>query len=54
MKELPKFKSEDEERKFWATADSTKYVDWSQEERKKLVKLKLSARRGRAPQAKAR
>ncbi|MGA2595045.1 MAG: CopG family antitoxin [Bryobacteraceae bacterium] len=29
MKErLPDFKNEDEERRFWATADSTKYVNW--------------------------
>jgi hypothetical protein len=27
-KKLPEFKTEDDERKFWATADSTKYVDW--------------------------
>jgi len=27
-KKLPKFKDEDNERKFWATADSTEYVDW--------------------------
>jgi hypothetical protein len=27
MKEMPKFNSEDDERKFWDTADSTKYVD---------------------------
>jgi len=26
---LPKFKTEDEERAFWATHDSTDYVDWS-------------------------
>ncbi|MGB6944996.1 MAG: BrnA antitoxin family protein [Bryobacteraceae bacterium] len=44
MKELPKFKSEDEERKFWSTADSTKYIDWSQAKRKNLVKLKPSLR----------
>jgi predicted DNA binding CopG/RHH family protein len=29
LKEMPKFKNEDEERDFWATADSTGYVDWS-------------------------
>ena len=29
LKKVPTFKSEDEERKFWATADSTEYVDWS-------------------------
>jgi predicted DNA binding CopG/RHH family protein len=44
MKEIPKFKNEDDERKFWATADSTKYVDWSNGKRKKLVKLKPSLR----------
>jgi predicted DNA binding CopG/RHH family protein len=44
MKELPKFKSEDEERKFWETADSTKYVDWPQGKRRKLIHLKPSLR----------
>lgn len=29
LKPIPRFKSEDEERKFWATHDSTDYVDWS-------------------------
>jgi CopG antitoxin of type II toxin-antitoxin system len=32
-KKIPKFKSEDEERKFWATADSTEYVNWSSAKR---------------------
>jgi predicted DNA binding CopG/RHH family protein len=44
MKELPKFKSEEEERKFWEIADSTKYIDWSQGKHKKLVELKPSLR----------
>lgn len=44
MKELPKFKSEGEERRFWETADSTKYVDWSHGKRKKLIELKPSLR----------
>jgi predicted DNA binding CopG/RHH family protein len=44
MKEIPRFKNEDDERKFWATADSTKYVDWSHGKRKKLVGLKPSLR----------
>ena len=43
-KKLPEFKSEDEERKFWATADSTEYVDWQSAQRKKLVHLKPSLR----------
>jgi hypothetical protein len=29
LKKLPKFKSEEEEREFWATHDSTEYLDWS-------------------------
>jgi predicted DNA binding CopG/RHH family protein len=44
MKEIPRFKSEDEERKFWATADSTQYIDWSQAKTKNLVKLRPSLR----------
>lgn len=28
-KKIPKFKDEDAEREFWATADSCEYVDWS-------------------------
>jgi hypothetical protein len=27
-KEIPEFKNEDEERNFWAAADSMQYVDW--------------------------
>lgn len=29
FKPIPDFKSEDDERDFWATHDSTDYVDWS-------------------------
>lgn len=29
LKKIPTFKTEDEERDFWAEADSTEYVDWS-------------------------
>jgi len=29
LKPISKFKSEDEERDFWAKADSSKYFDWS-------------------------
>ena len=29
LKKIPTFRSEDEEREFWETADSTEYVDWS-------------------------
>lgn len=32
LKPIPKFKTEDEEREFWATADSSEYFDWSKAE----------------------
>jgi predicted DNA binding CopG/RHH family protein len=41
-KKIPEFKSEDQERKFWATADSTEYVDWPSGKRMRLVRLKPS------------
>lgn len=40
LKSIPKFQNEDEEREFWATHDSTEYMDWSQAERVLLPKLK--------------
>jgi len=43
-KKIPEFKTEDEERKFWATADSTEYVDWKSGKPKKLVNLRPSLR----------
>jgi hypothetical protein len=43
-KKLPEFKNEDDERKLWATADSTEYVDWQAGKRKNLVHLKPSLR----------
>ena len=43
-KTLPEFKSEDQERKFWATADSTQYVNWPSGKREKFVNLKPSLR----------
>ena len=42
MKKLAEFKNEDEKRRFWATADSTEYVDWQSGTRKQLVHLKPS------------
>lgn len=41
-KKIPEFKSEEAERKLWATADSTEYVDWALGKRKKFVQLKPS------------
>jgi len=43
-KRIPKFKSEDEEREFWATHDSTEYVDWKKAKRVVLPDLKPSVK----------
>ncbi len=42
--QIPKFESEDQERDFWATHDSTQYVDWSQARRVTFGNLKPSTR----------
>ena len=42
FKRVPKFKNEDEERNFWATADSSEYFDWSKAERVIFPNLKPS------------
>ena len=44
MKRIPKFKSEDEERKFWSTHDSTDYIDWSKANRVTFPNLKPSTK----------
>ncbi len=41
-KRVPISRSEDKEREFWATADSTEYVDWSRARRVILPNLKPS------------
>jgi len=43
-KRIPLFKTEDEEREFWAKHDSTEYVDWSKAKRVVLSKLKPSTK----------
>ncbi len=42
LKLIPRFKTEDEEREFWATHDSTDYVDWSKAEQVIFPNLKPS------------
>jgi predicted DNA binding CopG/RHH family protein len=42
MKRIPKFKSEAEERDFWANADSSDYIDWSKAKRTMLPNIKPS------------
>jgi predicted DNA binding CopG/RHH family protein len=39
-KAIPKFSSENAERKFWRTHDSSEYVDWSKAQRARLPNLK--------------
>lgn len=42
IKKIPKFKNEDEERTFWATHDSTEYINWKKAKKVMLSNLKPS------------
>lgn len=42
FKPMPKFKNEDEEREFWATHDSTEYINWAEAEEVIFPNLKPS------------
>ena len=44
LKTIPRFKTEKEEREFWWTHDSTKYVDWSQAVQASYPNIKLSTK----------
>ncbi|CUS03713.2 conserved protein of unknown function [Candidatus Promineifilum breve] len=44
LKPIPEFLNEDEEREFWATHDSTEYVDWNRAERVIFPNLKPTTR----------
>ena len=44
LKKIPKFKSEAEEAEFWATHDSTEYVDYSKAKRVVFPTLKPSTK----------
>ena len=43
-KKIPKFESEEEERKFWETHDSSDYVDWKQATAVRFPNLKPSTK----------
>lgn len=43
-KQVPAFKNEDQEREFWATHDSTEFVDWSKAKRAVFPNLKPSTK----------
>ena len=42
LKPIPKFKNEDEEREFWAKADSSEYFDFSKPIKASFPNLKFS------------
>ncbi len=44
QKPVPEFRSEDEEREFWAKHDSTEMIDWQSAQRRKFPNLKPTLR----------
>lgn len=42
LKQIPHFKTEDEEIEFWAAHDSTEYIDWSKAEKVVFPNLRPS------------
>lgn len=44
LKQIPNFKSEDEERVFWSTHDSSDYFDWSKARHVIFPNLQLTKR----------
>ena len=44
IKKIPKFKNDDEERKFWADDDSAEYLDWQKAQYVRFPDLKLSTK----------
>ena len=44
VRKVPRFRNEDEERDFWASHDSTEFVNWRQAERVKLPNLHPTTR----------
>lgn len=45
LKQIPDFKSEDDEREFWAKNDSTDFIDWDDAQEVKFPNLKFSNER---------
>jgi len=41
-KKIPKFRNEDEEREYWASHDSSDFIDWSKAKKLTLSNLKPS------------
>lgn len=42
LKKIPKFKNDDAERDFWATHDSSEYMDWNKAKKARFSNLRLS------------
>ena len=51
LKPIPYFETEDEERAWWGSHDSTDYVDWSKARRVPFSNLKLTPPEELAPAA---
>ncbi|MGI8743951.1 MAG: BrnA antitoxin family protein [Bryobacteraceae bacterium] len=43
-KKIPEFRSEEQERNFWAEHDSTEFIDWQAAQKRRFPKLKPSLR----------
>lgn len=43
-KQVPKFRVEEDERKFWGKNDSTEFIDWQSGQKRRFTKLKPSLR----------
>jgi predicted DNA binding CopG/RHH family protein len=44
QKKIPKFKTEEQERKFWALHDSTEYINWGKAKKAVFPNLKPSTK----------
>ncbi|MEW6039996.1 MAG: BrnA antitoxin family protein [Elusimicrobiota bacterium] len=44
LRKIPKFKTEEEEAKFWDKSDSTEYIDWKKSKRTIFPNLKPTSR----------
>ena len=44
LKQIPRFRNEDEEREFWSKNDSTDYVDWKKAQKGTFPNLKPSVK----------
>ena len=44
LKDIPNFKNEDEEREFWANADSSEFINWNNGDVVSFPKLKPSTK----------